>query len=84
LSSTSAPISIARRLAAVSVVKNGLPVPAAKMTTRPSRGGESRAGECSPRKPRGSDRADKTRATARALEASCIASELITVASMPM
>ncbi len=32
---TSAPISIARRLAAVSVVKYGLPVPAAKITTRP-------------------------------------------------
>src|SRR5438876_5904260 len=32
---TSAPISMARRLAAVSVVKKGLPVPAAKMTTRP-------------------------------------------------
>ena len=31
----SAPISSARSAAAVSVVKNGLPVPAAKMTTRP-------------------------------------------------
>ena len=31
----SAWISSARRAAAVSVVKNGLPVPAAKMTTRP-------------------------------------------------
>ena len=31
----SAPISIARRLAAVSVVKNGFPVPAARITTRP-------------------------------------------------
>ena len=31
----SAPISSARRAAAVSVVKNGLPVPAAKITTRP-------------------------------------------------
>src|SRR5690242_15646009 len=30
-----APISSARRAAAVSVVKNGLPVPAAKITTRP-------------------------------------------------
>ena len=32
---TSAPISTARKAAAVSVVKYGLPVPAAKMTTRP-------------------------------------------------
>ena len=31
----SAPISSARSAAAVSVVKNGLPVPAAKMTIRP-------------------------------------------------
>ena len=31
----SAPISMARRLAAESVVKNGLPVPAAKIATRP-------------------------------------------------
>ena len=31
----SASISAARNAAAVSVVKNGLPVPAAKMTTRP-------------------------------------------------
>jgi hypothetical protein len=31
----SAPISTARSAPAVSVVKNGLPVPAAKMTTRP-------------------------------------------------
>jgi hypothetical protein len=31
----SAPISHARRAAAVSVVKNGFPVPPAKMTTRP-------------------------------------------------
>jgi hypothetical protein len=30
-----APISSARRAAAVSVVKNGFPVPAAKITTRP-------------------------------------------------
>ena len=35
LSSASQPISAARRAAAVSVVKNGLPVPAAKITTRP-------------------------------------------------
>ena len=34
-SSTSALISMARSAAAVSVVKNGLPVPAAKITTRP-------------------------------------------------
>jgi hypothetical protein len=32
----SAPISAPRRAAAVSVVKKGLPVPAAKMTTLPS------------------------------------------------
>src|SRR6266542_3203375 len=32
---TSAPISTARSAPAVSVVKNGLPVPAAKITTRP-------------------------------------------------
>ena len=31
----SQPISAARRAAAVSVVKKGLPVPAAKITTRP-------------------------------------------------
>ena len=36
LSSTSALISLARRAAQVSVVKNGLPVPAARMITRPS------------------------------------------------
>jgi hypothetical protein len=35
LSSRSASISMARRLAAVSVVKNGLPVPAAKIVIRP-------------------------------------------------
>ena len=34
-SKTFAPISLARNAAAVSVEKNGLPVPAAKMTTRP-------------------------------------------------
>ena len=34
-SSTSASISTARSAAVVSVVKNGLPVPPAKMTTRP-------------------------------------------------
>jgi hypothetical protein len=35
LTSTSQAISEARRAAAVSVVKKGLPVPAAKITTRP-------------------------------------------------
>jgi hypothetical protein len=35
LSRASAPISTARRAAVVSVVKKGLPVPAAKITTRP-------------------------------------------------
>jgi hypothetical protein len=35
LNSASQPISAARRAAAVSVVKNGLPVPAAKITTLP-------------------------------------------------
>jgi hypothetical protein len=36
LSTSSAPISAPRNAAAVSVVKNGLPVPAAKITTLPS------------------------------------------------
>jgi hypothetical protein len=36
LSTISAPISAPRSAAAVSVVKNGLPVPAAKITTLPS------------------------------------------------
>ena len=35
LKTISAPISIALRAAAVSVVKHGLPVPAEKMTTLP-------------------------------------------------
>jgi len=35
LSSTSAPISAARSAAVVSVVKNGLPCPPARITTRP-------------------------------------------------
>jgi hypothetical protein len=35
-STTCAPISAPRSAAAVSVVKNGLPVPAAKITTLPS------------------------------------------------
>ena len=42
LRSASAPSSTARSAAVVSVVKNGLPVPAAKITTRPFRDGESR------------------------------------------
>ena len=85
LSSRSALISIARRLAAVSVVKNGLPVPAARMQTRPfSRWRTAR------RRMYSSQTslmriADITRACSpSASTASCIASEFMTVASMPM
>ena len=85
LSSTSAWISIARSDAAVSVVKYGLPVPAAKMTTRPfSRWRMAR------RRMYGSQSscisiADSTRVvTLTRSSASCSASEFITVASMPM
>src|SRR5215208_5436878 len=81
----SAPISRARSAAAVSVVKNGLPVPAAKITIRPfSRWRIARrrmygsATSCT-------SSADRTRVSAPCRSsASCTASELSTVASMPM
>ena len=82
---TSAWISIARSEAAVSVVKYGFPVPAAKITTLPfSRWRTARRRMC------GSascciSMADCTRVkTARFSSESCSASALITVASMPM
>jgi hypothetical protein len=80
----SAWISAARSAAAVSVVKNGLPVPAAKITTRPfSRWRIAR------RRMYGSatsdtSRADMTRVSAPSRSsASCSASALRSVASMP-
>ena len=82
---TSAPISTARRAPAVSVVKKGLPVPAAKTTTRPfSRWRMAR------RRMYGSDTArismaDSTRVGTPAFSMeSWSASALMTVASMPM
>ncbi len=80
----SAPISSARSAAAVSVVKNGLPVPAAKITTRPfSRWRIAR------RRMYGSatsetSSADSTRVSAPSRSsASCSASALSSVASIP-
>ena len=80
----SAPISSARSAAAVSVVKNGLPVPAAKITTRPfSRWRIAR------RRMYGSatsetSSADITRVSAPSRSsASCSASALSSVASIP-
>jgi hypothetical protein len=85
LNSAPAPISIARRAAAVSVEKYGLPVPAAKMTRLPfSRWCSAR------RRMYGSatwriSRAVITRVgTPTRSRASCRARALITVASMPM
>ena len=82
----SAPISIARSEAAVSVVKNGLPVPAAKMTSRPfSRWRMARrrmygsATRCISIADMHAGLGDP-----RVSSASCSASALITVASMPM
>ena len=79
-----APISQARSAAAVSVVKNGLPVPAAKITTRPrSRWRIAR------RRMYGSATSAMLSADCTRVEtpifssASCIASALSTVASMP-
>ena len=76
---------MARSDAAVSVVKNGLPVPAAKITRRPfSRWRIARRrmyGSAS----RSISIADSTRVREpRDSSAACSASELITVASMPM
>ena len=85
MSSASQPISAARSAAAVSVVKNGLPVPAAKITTRPfSMCRSARRGM------KGSHTvaigiADCTRvSTPTRSSAFCMASAFITVASMPM
>ncbi len=82
---TSALISIARSAAAVSVLKYGLPVPAPKTTTRPfSRWRMAR------RRMNGSATARisiavTTRVTTSCCSsASCSASALMTVASMPM
>ena len=82
---TSALISIARSAAAVSVLKYGLPVPAPNTTTRPfSRWRMAR------RRMNGSATARisiavTTRVTTPCCSsASCSASALITVASMPM
>jgi hypothetical protein len=84
LSSTSAWISIARSAAAVSVVKNGLPVPAAKMTIRPfSRWRIAR------RRMYGSASSDISMALCtrvcrpRRSSASCSDTAFITVASIP-
>ncbi len=85
LSSASQCISAARNAAAVSVVKNGLPVPAPKITTRPFSMCRSAR-----RRIYGSHTddigiADCTRvATPSFSSAFCIASAFITVASMPM
>jgi len=82
---TSASISRARRTAAVSVEKNGLPVPPAKITTRPF----SRC-RIARRRMYGSASdsiriAVMTRVwTPTFSRMSCMASALITVASIPM
>ena len=82
---TPALISMARRAAAVSVVKYGLPVPAAKITTRPfSRWRTAR------RRMYGSHSCSILMALCTRVwmpvfsRASCSARALITVASMPM
>ena len=81
----SASISSARSAAAVSVVKYGLPVPAAKMTTRPfSRWRIARRRMYGSATSRTSS-AESTRVSAPLRSsASCTASELKTVASIPM
>jgi hypothetical protein len=85
LSTTSAPISAPRRAAAVSVVKNGLPVPAAKITTLPSSRYCSALGRMYGSTTWSMRSADIVRAvTPAARSASCSASAFITVASMPM
>ena len=82
---TSALISSARKAAAVSVVKYGLPVPAPKITARPF----SRC-RIARRRMNGSatariSMADSTRVTTFCCSsASCRASALMTVASIPM
>ena len=84
-SSTSQFISLARSAAAVSVVKNGLPVPAAKTTTLPFSICRSAR-----RRIYGSHTldigiADCTRVgTSHASSADCMARAFITVASMPI
>ena len=85
LNRASQPISAARKAAAVSVVKNGFPVPAANRTMRPfSRCRSAR------RRMYGSDTlaigiADCTRVSTPSFsKAFCNASAFITVASMPM
>ena len=85
LSTTSAPISAPRSAAAVSVVKNGLPVPAAKTTTLPSSRYCSALGRTYGSTTCSIAMADITRAVMPAWRiVSASASEFITVASMPM
>jgi hypothetical protein len=80
----SAPISMARRAAAVSVVKYGLPVPAAKMTTRPSPGAAWRGADEGLGDLGHLDAAHHPRLDAELLQRVLQARALITVASMPM
>ncbi len=85
LISTSAPISEARRAAAVSVVKNGLPVPPAKITTRPfSRCRSALRLMYGSAMERISSAVMTRVCTPRRSRASCMQMALITVASMPM
>ena len=82
---TSHSLSIARRAAQLSVVKNGLPVPAEKMTTEPA-DKSLRALRRSKNSQTGSMRiADITTESTPCLSrASCMARPFITVPSMPM
>ena len=82
---TSAPISTARRAAAVSVVKNGLPVPAAKMTIRPFSRCRIARRRMYGSATAGISIADCTRVMTPAFSSAFwSASPLMTVASMPM
>jgi hypothetical protein len=81
----SAPTSTARRAAAVSVVKNGLPVPAAKITIRPFSRCRMARRRMYGSATAGMSIADWHRVISPARSrVPCRASPLITVASMPM
>jgi hypothetical protein len=85
LSRQSAWISEARRAAALSVVKKGLPVPAAKITTRPFSRWRVARRTMKGSATRGMVMAESTRVcTPICSRVDCRARELITVASMPM
>ena len=82
---TSAPISTARSVAAVSVVKYGLPVPATSTTTRPFSRWRIARRRMYGSQISGMAMADSTRVGQPACSsASWMARPFITVASMPM